>query len=107
MGDVVRYLHKVHISLAYPLEADRDPAVPCVLDLSARDVLLVWSHRRILLDSSVALHPCSLGREHGPDAGPSRCLPGDVAVRETSDVPPETHYARSGDVSIAYQVLGN
>jgi len=30
-----------------------------------------------------------------------------VAVRETSGVPTETHYARSGDVSIAYQVLGD
>lgn len=28
-------------------------------------------------------------------------------MRETSGVPPETHYARSGDVSIAYQVLGD
>lgn len=29
------------------------------------------------------------------------------AVSETTGVPPETHYARSGDVSIAYQVLGD
>jgi hypothetical protein len=35
------------------------------------------------------------------------CAPGGASVRETSGVPPETHYARSGDVSIAYQVLGD
>jgi len=27
--------------------------------------------------------------------------------RNTVPVPPETHYARSGDVSVAYQVMGD
>ena len=38
--------------------------------------------------------------------GPGPRAPATVAMRQTQTVPPETRYAKSGDVRIAYQVVG-
>ena len=38
--------------------------------------------------------------------GPGPQAPATVAMRQTQTVPPETRYAKSGDVRIAYQVVG-
>ena len=38
--------------------------------------------------------------------GPGPQAPATVAMRQTQTVPPQTRYAKSGDVRIAYQVVG-
>ena len=61
------------------------------------------SPARVSVTFRVEFRPRSAALEDADTSGSVRCS----SSRQTTSVRPETHYARSGDVAIAYQVVGD